>query len=110
LAARFQPQSADRLITVHGLSDCLKGALKKWYFEQRSFLLDLKISMAMALDNITPGINPHFSQIFAAIADMCMSTASGSVGYLHRTNSTSPVSSVAFLVSIPICAISRQYL
>ena len=55
-------------------------------------------------------LNPYFSQIFTAIADMGMSTASGSVGYLHHTNSTSPVSSVAFLVSIPICAISRQYL
>jgi molybdate transport system regulatory protein len=55
-------------------------------------------------------LNPHFSQIFTAIADMGMSTASGSVGYLHRTNSTSPVSLVAFLVSIPICALSRQYL
>jgi integrase len=55
-------------------------------------------------------LNPYFSQIFTAIADMGMSTASGSVGYLHRTHSTSPVSSVAFLVSMPICAISRQYL
>jgi hypothetical protein len=59
--------------------------------------------------------SPHFSQIFAAITDMGMSTASGSVGYLHRPNNlfvvgTSPVSSVAFLVSIPICAISLQYL
>jgi|GEM_PF-810739 len=72
------------------------------------------------VENTLKLTNPHFSQIFAAIADMGMSTASGpdcerprsgsSVGYLHRTNSTSPISSVAFLVSIPICAISRQYL
>ncbi|MBE0665559.1 MAG: hypothetical protein IH584_07010 [Candidatus Aminicenantes bacterium] len=62
------------------------------------------------VENTLKLINPHFSQIFTAIADMGMSTASGSVGYLHRTNSTSPVSSVAFLVSTPICTISRQYL
>jgi hypothetical protein len=33
----------------------LKGALEKWYFEHRSFWLDLKIIAATALAIVAPG-------------------------------------------------------
>ena len=33
----------------------LKGALEKWYFEHRSFWVDLKIIMATALAIVIPG-------------------------------------------------------
>ena len=33
----------------------LKGALEKWYFQQRSFWVDLKIIVATALAIVAPG-------------------------------------------------------